>query len=333
MSLPVFFAPLQGYTEDAYRRIHHELCGGVEEYCTPFLRVEHGEVRKKDSQDIRPTFNVGVPLALQFIAKDAAEMEVLLDAVKRQREEWQKVREYEGSVPAGSTWADAGRIRIDVNMGCPFPLQVRHGRGAGILSQPTRVREVCDFMLLHPECDFSVKMRLGVEGPDDWREVLPMLDEVPLRHVTLHPRYAAQQYKGEPDRGAFEAFLEACRHRVVYNGDVTSVSQIEDLEARYPQLAGVMVGRGLLARPTLAMEYKNGISATSGEVAEMLKRIHDGLLRHYAAHIPGEAQQLAKLRTFWDYAEPTIGHKAWKKIHKAGNMRNYLGAVGELRGS
>lgn len=307
------------------------MCGGIDEYYTPFLRVEHGEVRKKDGMDVRPAFNVWVTLVLQFIAKDVGEMQVLLDAVKRQREEWLKVREEEGDAANGMSWADAEHIRIDVNMGCPFPLQVRHGRGAGILSFPDKVLGICGFIQSHPECDFSLKMRLGVEGPDDWREVLPMLNDVPLRHVTLHPRYAAQQYKGEPDRDAFEAFLQECRHPVVYNGDITTVEQIQELEQHYPELAGVMIGRGLLARPTLAMEYKNGVSATPAEVTETLKRMHDALYRHFAAHIPGEAQQLAKLRTFWDYVEPTIGHKAWKKIHKAGNMRNYLGAVEELR--
>ena len=29
MSIPIHFAPLQGYTDDVYRRIHHELMGGI----------------------------------------------------------------------------------------------------------------------------------------------------------------------------------------------------------------------------------------------------------------------------------------------------------------
>ena len=38
----IAFAPLQGYTDSAYRRAHHECVGGVDEYYTPFVRIEGG---------------------------------------------------------------------------------------------------------------------------------------------------------------------------------------------------------------------------------------------------------------------------------------------------
>ena len=328
MALPIYFAPLQGYTEDVYRRAHAACCGGVDEYYTPFMRVEHGEVRKKDCLDIRPAFNLGVPLALQFIARDGEEMRVLLEAVERQREGWNENEQI--SADSRTTWADADRIHIDLNMGCPFPLQVKHGRGAGILPHIDKVEEICRLMALHPEYDFSVKMRLGVDGSDEWSGVLALLNDAPLRHITLHPRVAKQQYKGTPDLDAFAAFAEVCRHPLVYNGDLMTVEDISRIERMFPSLKGLMIGRGLLARPTLALEYKTGVQATDREVVDKLLELHESVRRHYVAQIPGEAQQLAKLRTFWDYAEPTIGHKAWKKMHKAGNMHNYMQAVGEL---
>ena len=49
--LPIHFAPLQGYTEDYYRRAHHALCPGVACYYTPFMRIEHEGVRSKDLRD------------------------------------------------------------------------------------------------------------------------------------------------------------------------------------------------------------------------------------------------------------------------------------------
>ena len=54
MSIPIHFAPLQGYTDDVYRRIHHQLAGGIDTYYTPFVRMEGGGVRSKDMRDIRP---------------------------------------------------------------------------------------------------------------------------------------------------------------------------------------------------------------------------------------------------------------------------------------
>lgn len=320
--LPIHFAPLQGYTEDVYRRAHINICGGVATYYTPFMRVEHREVRRKDVFDMLPAHNEGVPLALQVIAMGREEMEVLLRTIE---EKWCSAEVKE-------------RLHIDINMGCPFPLQVRHGRGAGLLLNPEGVKDICGFVSEHAEHDFSVKMRLGVEGADEWRTVMPLLNATPLKHVTVHPRVAKQQYGGEPDMEAFEALLEECAHPVIYNGDVTTVEQIAELEQRYSvpenagcaSLAGVMIGRGLLARPTLAREYAEGRTCSDAEVAEALCRLHDAVHASYAARIPGEAQLLQKLRTFWDYAEPTLGRKAWKKIHKAGSMRNYLAAVAAI---
>ena len=63
------FAPLQGYTDDAYRRFHHQLMGGVATYTTPFLRVEGGGVRSKDLRDVAPEHNQGVPVVPQIIFK------------------------------------------------------------------------------------------------------------------------------------------------------------------------------------------------------------------------------------------------------------------------
>lgn len=319
--LPIHFAPLQGYTEDVYRRAHNIICGGVAEYYTPFMRVEHREVRRKDVFDMLPEHNASLPLALQVIATGRDEMELLLRTIE---ERW-------------GCNADVRRLHIDVNMGCPFPLQVRHGRGAGLLLHPERVEEICEFMSLHPEHDFSVKMRLGVDDADEWRQVIPLLNAVELKHVAVHPRVAKQQYSGVPDMAAFEALLAESVHPVIYNGDVTTVEQIAELEARYASvggvqtsLAGVMIGRGLLARPTLGREYAEGRSCSVAEVVEALCRLHDAVYESYASRIPGEAQLLQKLRTFWDYAEPALGRKAWKKIHKAGSMRNYLAAVNAL---
>lgn len=304
--LPIYFAPLQGYTEDAYRRLHHSNIGGVDAYFTPFVRWEHGGVRSKDMRDIRPEFNSGVPLVPQVIASSAKELQSLLDVL----------------LPLDYK-------HIDINMGCPFPLQTRHGRGAGILQHPEAVKEICKVIKEHPQIEFSVKMRLGLESNDEWKQILPILNDTPLKFIILHPRIATQQYKGSVDMEAFKEFLNASTHPVIYNGDISSIEDIQNIEKQY-NVAGIMIGRGLLARPTLAQEYKTGSTIDDKTLLRTIKDIHSKLLEHYTNIIPNESQQLAKIRTYWDFMEETIGRKQWKKIIKAGNMKNYLIAVNSL---
>ena len=50
--LPIHFAPLQGYTDAVYRLAHARIFGGIDTYYSPFVRVEHGEIRRKDARDI-----------------------------------------------------------------------------------------------------------------------------------------------------------------------------------------------------------------------------------------------------------------------------------------
>lgn len=307
MSIPIHFAPLQGYTDDVYRRIHHELIGGIHTYYTPFLRMEGGGVRTKDMRDIRPVFNEGVPVVPQIILKSMKEFEYLTGIVE-----------------------EKGYSRIDINMGCPFPMQAKHGRGSGLLAHVDIVEEMSKAIASRSQLKFSVKMRLGWENPDEWRPVLDILNEIPLEQVTLHPRIGTQQYKGSVSMEAFDEFYTICKHPIIYNGDVTTVEGIRTLEEKYPKLAGVMIGRGLLARPSLASEYASGVELPWEKRRPVLLDFHDRLKAHYETTANSESQVHGRLRLFWEYMEEELGRKVYKKIMKAGNLKNYLSAVREV---
>ena len=307
MSIPIHFAPLQGYTDDVYRRIHQELIGGIQTYYTPFLRMEGGGVRSKDMRDIRPEFNEGVSVVPQIIVKSMKEFEYLTGIVE-----------------------EKGYTRVDINMGCPFPLQAKHGRGSGLLTHVDIVEEMAKAIASKNHVKFSVKMRLGWENADEWRPVLDILNETPLEQITLHPRIGTQQYKGTVNMEAFNEFYALCKHPVIYNGDVTSIEAIRKLEEKYPKLAGIMIGRGLLARPSLASEYAAGIELPWEKRRLVLLDFHNRMKAHYETTANSEAQVHSRLRLFWEYMEEELGRKVYKKIMKAGNMKNYLSAVREV---
>mgnify|MGYP002511749132 FL=1 len=305
--LPLYFAPLQGFTEDTYRRIHHELVGGVTAYYTPFLRLEHKGIRTKDARDVRPEFNAGVPIVPQVIAKEGEEFTFLVDHLY-----------------------DLGYREMDVNMGCPFPLQTRHGRGAGILQHPECVKQIAEIIRQRDDITFSIKMRLGLTDESEGISLLPILNDTPLKHITLHPRLGTQQYNGTADLDAFERFAEQTTHRLIYNGDLKTPTDVHAITERFSNLAGIMMGRGLLARPSLAQELIEGAEWHRAKRIALLKKMHDHYHAHLSTIIPGEAQLLTKVHTFWEYMEEECGRKAWKKIMKAGSMRNYLNAINEL---
>ena len=356
--LKVLFAPLQGYTTGIYRKAHAAIFGGVDAYYAPFLRMENGHPREKDLRDLENLECAGVAegncaenvdrnctenagenctrykVVPQIIANSVSEFKTLAEALLQ--------KEF---------------TEIDFNMGCPFPMQVNRHRGAGLLSDTLTVQEIMDEIKrlsraaknasgITPECadtrrtvKFSVKMRLGQESPNEAFALLPILNDTSLAHITLHPRLGKQQYKGAIDFNSFERFYNECKHPLIYNGDITTVSQINELERKFPKLAGVMIGRGLLARPSLAAEY-NAMSdincaATINRVApqdflDKLLQMHNLIFEDACNKYQGDSQILSHIQSFWEYLEPSIPKKIFKKIKKAGKLSEYSEAVKEL---
>lgn len=308
--LKVLFAPLQGYTTGIYRAAHAKIFGGVEAYYAPFLRIENGLPRERDLRDLEIQANMpDSPRVIpQVIANSAEEFKILADALLQK-----------------------GFTAIDFNMGCPFPMQVNRHRGAGILGDTQAVRGIMDEIARLSAAGaarFSVKMRLGQESPEEAFALLPILNDAPLTQVTLHPRLGKQQYKGAVDFKSFERFYDECRHPLVYNGDIADVSQIREMERRFPNLAGVMIGRGLLARPSLANEYRTG--STESKFISKLFQMHQIIFEHARQTFQGDSQVLAHVQSFWDYLEPSVPKKTFKRIKKAGKLNVYADAVSTL---
>ena len=289
-------APLQGLTEVAWRSVHFRLFGegqGDVEYFTPFIRVEKGEVRKRDLRDFTSELNVGMNITPQIIFRDAEEWRMLVDAL-----------------------AEAGATRVDMNMGCPFPPQVRKGRGAGVLAHPDMVAEIAKAMEGYADSiDFSVKMRLGVNDASESLSLSDILNSMKLRHITVHPRTATQQYKGELQLDAMEAFASGLKHPVVFNGDVSSPSDIEKLTSRYD---GVMVGRGLLRRPTLFAEYRSGGELTAEERNDAFLSLIGRTASVLEQRLCGATQLKDKMKPYWEYAPASLDRKIVKEGKKKG---------------
>lgn len=302
--MEIHFAPIQGNTDAAYRNTHAAMFTPADFYYTPFIRLEHGEIRQRDLKDISPEMNQTVTPIPQIIFRDKEELTVLVKKLY-----------------------DLGWRRIDLNMGCPFPLQTAKGRGAALAGNAQMAREVAEITNAYPDVEFSVKMRLGLKDADEWKTVVPILNNARLRHITLHPRVAAQQYGGEPDIEKFGEFYAECKIPLIYNGDITDMESYNRIATRFPNLKGIMIGRGLLARPSLTNELQSGREIPHEERIRLLLDFHRRLLSHYREILCGDAQILGKIKPFWEYSETEIGRKPWKAIRKAVNMAKYQTAV------
>lgn len=304
-SYKIHFAPVQGHTDWTYRNLHEKHFGGVDAYYTPFIRVERGDsFRSRDMKDCDPELSSVKRLVPQVLGGDPGELDTCLEMLG--------ARGYE---------------EVDINLGCPFPMVARRGKGAGVLPYPERVAELMKVVEEYPEIRCSVKMRLGWEHPEECLALLPVLNDTALVAIIMHARVGVQEYKGEVNMEAFGAFHEACRHPLLYNGDVLSAEDFQRVTARFPGLEGVMIGRGLLANPAMAMEYVSGQVLSDEERFRKFKAFHAELLAAYAERLQGEHQLLMKMKTFWEYFMPGTDRKILKKIHKSNKLSQYNEAI------
>lgn len=292
-------APLQGLTEASWRSVHFRMFGsrqGDVEYFTPFIRVEKGTVRTRDLRDFTSELNAGLKLTPQIIFRDVAEWRLLVE-----------------------TLAAAGASRIDMNMGCPFVPQVRKGRGAGLIRRADVLEAIAAAMQQYSgSLEFSVKMRLGVDDPGEAMALVGLLNDMPLRHVTVHPRTAVQQYRGELHITELDEFAARLKHRVIFNGDVANPGRIAELGSSY---GGVMVGRGILSRPSLFAEYREKKELPVNERNEAFLNLIRGTHSLLEQRLCGVAQVRDKMKPYWEYAPATLDRKTVKHGKKTGIVK------------
>lgn len=315
----IMAAPLQGYTDAEWRLAHNDIYskadGNADRYFTPFIRIEKGSVRPRDIRDLQASIkDKDSRTSAQIIFRDLDEFRRLADVV-----------------------AAEGCTAIDLNLGCPFPMQTRRGMGAAAIERSELLAEVSEEMKRRPEIQWSAKMRLGLSDPAAWRAgkglwpqspAKDIINEMPLRWLSVHPRVASQLYKGDLFMEEFNEVTKSIAHPLIFNGDITSPDDLNEVMRRWPELAGVMIGRGLLERPSLIAEYRSGEEWSHNRRLEYIKRMHRLVYDSYSSRLEGgEHQLLLKLLAFWEHLEEEIGHKQFKAIKKAQKADAYLNII------
>ena len=199
----MILAPLRGVTIRCFRETFADeiRAAGFTEAVTPFITANAGYDPLKDKElRERGTGNGerGLKVTPQFIGKDPVALRACLEKIKA-----------------------AGYETADLNCGCPFPMVRNKGRGSGILRTPDVLRR-----MLEVGCEvmgagkFSIKARLGVDRNDELLKLMPLINEFPLRFLTVHARTARQMYAGVCDAGGLEGVLKVAKMPVVINGDI-----------------------------------------------------------------------------------------------------------------
>ena len=178
------------------------------------------------------------------------------------------------------------------------------------------------------EGPISVKTRLGVDRPEEFAAILDIYNQYPICELTIHPRVMRQQYRGQADRAAFSAALPGCRMPVCYNGDVTTAADLHTLEEQYPQLSGIMVGRGIIADPALFRVARGGAPAAREELRGYLDDLYHG----YTELFGSAGCAVSRMKGHWFYLIHKFedSEKLEKQLRKAREPWEYEVVVNQI---
>lgn len=303
----ICLAPLQGLTTVLYRNTFAKRFGGIDEYYSPFVgTAKCNSINKTLLRDLFPEQNSrAVELVPQLLGNDGHDFRRFADRI-----------------------AEYGYRHFNWNIGCPFPTVTTKCKGSGILPFPERIDRFLGDAFNGFEHQISVKMRLGMESAEESEKVVDVLNRYPIKEVTVHARTGRQLYTGTVDLDAFGSVLETLKHDVIYNGDIFTAEDYQKITSRFPSIKGVMIGRGVLADPFLALEIK-GQAFSGSERIDKMKSFHDELYRLYEEEMSGPKHLCDKMKGFWEYLAVHLDGdgRALKKIRKAKSIEDYDEAV------
>ncbi len=301
-------APMEGLTTYIYRNAYARYYGNIDKYYTPFLSLHQDkEFSTKELREILPENNNGLNLVPQVLTNSAENFRRAAMEIKA-----------------------LGYEEININLGCPSGTVTTKKKGAGMLADPKYVERFLDGVFEKTLVKVSVKTRLGVESVEEWESLLEIYNKFPLEELIVHARVREDYYQKPVHWDAFGKALAESKNPVCYNGDIYTMEDYIRLGQKFPTLQAVMLGRGLLSNPGLAMEIKNEADRDGlTDSITRLKAFHDDIYESYKNLLSDDRNVLFKMKELWSYFIQCFPgqSKVNKQIKKSKDCAEYESSI------
>ena len=110
--MDIYFAPLEGLTDNVYRTLHQKHFPGIQKYYTPFFSpTAHRHLTSRECRELPLATDLGCTVIPQSLTKNAADF-----------------------IWMANQCADRGYKEVNLNLGCPSGSVTAKGKGAGMLT-------------------------------------------------------------------------------------------------------------------------------------------------------------------------------------------------------
>jgi len=297
-------APLQSFTTHQFRNAFQAVLGDVDRFYAPYLKMNNdGSIKEGPKLDVLPKnnpYDTIVPQVLACCSQDFLTMVRYLE--------------------------DLGYEEVNWNLGCPYPMVAKRDLGSGILNKPDKIIQILSEVSKVTNLKIGLKMRMGYESTKDILDLLPELNAFPLTEIIVHARYGKQLYNGTCDHDRFEECLSLSKHKLIYNGDITTVAEFKELKRRFPQITDWMIGRGAISNPFLFEMIQEGSHEFPEDWQECWFEFLEHLLQNHLENSLNEGNVIKQMIHYWEYFAEGIpnGKSMFRLLKKAKSLTEYL---------
>ncbi len=282
---PLFLAPMEDVTYKSFRWMCKKF--GADILYTEFISSEALVREVKKTKEKMVLFSFDRPAAIQIYGHNISSMVYAAKVVEEFQPDF-----------------------IDLNFGCPMKKIIRHGAGAALLKDLSKMQEMAAEVVKAVKLPVTAKTRLGWSETDKpVIEAALRLQDAGIAAIAIHGRTRDQLYKGSSDWDMIGKVKNHpdIRIPVIGNGDITSGEKAKVL-LEQTGVDGLMIGRAAIGRPWIFKEIKHfmktGEVLSAPLVSEVVKNVKEQLLmnvewkeseragimimrRHFARYFPG----------------------------------------------
>ena len=280
----ILLAPMEGLLDFVLRDVLTRV-GGIDRCVSEFIRVTGTLLPDRTFLRIVPELKnrgrtpAGVPVRAQLLGSDPACM-----------------------AENAAKLAALGPEGIDLNFGCPAKGVNRHRGGAVLLDEPELIAEIVAAVrrAVPAHIPVSAKMRLGYHCSTRTLECAHAIESGGAMELVVHARTKADGYKPPAYWERIQEIREAVSIPIIANGEIWTAQDAQRCRERSGCNA-IMLGRGIVADPGLALAIRANSDAVNSELGISWEEL------------------LPLIELFW---EITGTHNLPK--HRAGRLKQWL---------
>lgn len=163
--------------------------------------------------------------------------------------------------------ASLGAKGIDLNFGCPARVVNRRGGGASLLKYPEQIFSIVASVrqAVPAHIPVTAKMRLGYDDQSLAMDNAMAIQNAGASWVTIHARTRQDGYRPPAYWEALAPISETLNIPVIANGEIWTIEDYFICRER-SQCKSVMLGRGAMVSPDLALQIKAAIAGDDYQI-------------------------------------------------------------------